>query len=141
MQFDVITLWHVIEHLPNLEESVSEINDLLKPGGILVVAVPNYRSYDARYYKSYWAAYDLPRHLWHFSRSSLPKLFSGKFNLVETHPMIYDSFYVSLLSEKYINGRSGFFRAFCVGLWSNIRAWRTREYSSLIYCLCHQLGR
>ena len=74
-QFDVITMWHVLEHVPNLKEYISQIRKLLKPNGVLVVAVPNYKSYDASYYKEFWAAYDVPRHLWHFSQTSISKLF------------------------------------------------------------------
>ena len=73
--FDVITLWHVLEHLPNLEEYIQLLKKLLKTNGILVVAVPNYKSYDADYYKEHWAAYDVPRHLWHFNKKSISKLF------------------------------------------------------------------
>ena len=133
-QFDVITLWHVLEHLPNLKDTIQQIENLLTPGGTLIIAVPNYNSFDAKHYKSFWAALDVPRHLWHFSRNSMSKLFSSKLKLVKIKPMIFDSFYVSLLSEKHKNGSSSFVKAFLVGLWSNISAWRSKEYSSLIYC-------
>lgn len=131
--FDVITLWHVLEHIPDLTEITKKLEALLKPNGVLVVAVPNYRSFDAIYYKEFWAAYDVPRHIWHFSRASMKKLFSSSLNLIETKPMIFDAFYVSLLSEKYKNGSSFSLRAFWVGLRSNIAAWKSKEYSSLIY--------
>ncbi|MDT0555584.1 class I SAM-dependent methyltransferase [Patiriisocius hiemis] len=133
-KYDVITLWHVLEHLPNLKESIYKIESLLKPNGILIIAVPNYKSFDANYYKEFWAAYDVPRHLWHFSMASMKILFSEKTQLIKTKPMIFDSFYVSLLSEKYKNKSSFSIRAFFIGLWSNMRAWQTKEYSSLIYC-------
>lgn len=133
-QFDVITLWHVLEHLPNLEESIKTIESLIKPGGILVIAVPNFRSYDALKYGRFWAAYDVPRHLWHFSRKAMTTLFSKKLVLTKINPMVFDSFYVSLLSEKYRSGKSFSISALLIGLWSNILAWRSREYSSLIYC-------
>ena len=74
--FDIITLWHVLEHLPNLEEHISIFKNLLKPNGTLIIAVPNYKSYDANHYKEFWAAYDVPRHLWHFSQNSISKLVS-----------------------------------------------------------------
>ncbi|MCT8339345.1 class I SAM-dependent methyltransferase [Flavobacteriaceae bacterium TK19130] len=131
-KFDVITLWHVLEHLPNLESQIEKLEALLKPNGILVVAVPNFRSYDAVYYKEFWAAYDVPRHLHHFSRKSLKKLFSKNFQLIKTKPMIFDSFYVSLLSEKYKTGNSFSLKAFWIGLRSNVAAWQSKEYSSLI---------
>ncbi len=134
--FDVITLWHVLEHLPNLDEQVLKISKLLSENGILIIAVPNYKSYDAKFYKKYWAAFDVPRHLWHFSKTSIQKLFSKKgIELVNTYPMIFDAFYVSLLSEKYKNGKQNLIKAFFIGLYSNFKALGTKEYSSLIYVL------
>jgi 2-polyprenyl-3-methyl-5-hydroxy-6-metoxy-1,4-benzoquinol methylase len=132
--FDVITMWHVLEHVPNLEETISTIEKLLKPGGTLIIAVPNYKSFDANHYKEHWAAYDVPRHLWHFSQTSMQKLFSKNLQLLKTKPMIFDSFYVSLLSEKNKTGKQNLIKAFFVGLKSNLSAWKTKEYSSLIYC-------
>lgn len=135
-KYDVITLWHVLEHLPNLENQIKKIITKLKPNGYLFVAVPNYKSYDAQKYKHHWAAYDTPRHLWHFSQNSISKLFNNyKLKVVNTKPMYFDSFYVSLLSEKYKTGRPNYFRAFWNGLISNIKAIRTKEYSSIIYIL------
>ncbi|MEJ6791739.1 MAG: class I SAM-dependent methyltransferase [Lacinutrix sp.] len=134
--FDVITLWHVLEHLPNLVEHVSIIKKLLKPNGTLIIAVPNYKSYDALHYKNFWAAFDVPRHLWHFSKDSISKLFETKNMIVEkTLPMFFDSFYVSLLSEKYKKSFLKLIPAFYMGLLSNIKAKRSGEYSSLIYVL------
>ena len=132
--FDVITLWHVLEHLPNLEETIKKIEKLLKLNGILIIAVPNFNSYDAAYYKKHWAAFDAPRHLWHFSRNTMNNLFSSNLTLQKTKPMIFDSFYVSLLSEKNKTGKQNLIKAFLVGLRSNIAGWITKEYSSLIYC-------
>ncbi|MFK5983261.1 MAG: class I SAM-dependent methyltransferase [Flavobacteriaceae bacterium] len=132
--FDVITMWHVLEHVPNLEETISTIEKLLNPGGTLIIAVPNYKSFDANHYKEHWAAYDVPRHLWHFSQTSMQKLFSGNLQLIKTRPMVFDSFYVSLLSEKNKTGKQNLIKAFFVGLQSNLSAWKTKEYSSLIYC-------
>ena len=134
--FDVITLWHVLEHLPNLDEQVSILKSLLKENGTLIIAVPNYKSYDANYYKSHWAAFDVPRHLWHFSQESISKLFlKENMKVVETHPMKFDSYYVSLLSEKYKSGWMNIFNAFRIGLSSNLKAKRSGEYSSLIYVI------
>ncbi|NQY31191.1 MAG: class I SAM-dependent methyltransferase [Flavobacteriaceae bacterium] len=132
--FDVITLWHVLEHLPNLEEQIHLFKKLLKPNGTLIIAVPNHKSFDAIHYKEFWAAYDVPRHLWHFSQSSIKNLF-GKFQikLIKTVPMKFDSFYVSLLSEKYKTGKQNPFKAFWIGFRSNLKAKHTSEYSSLIY--------
>ena len=133
-QFDVVTLWHVLEHLPDLENTIIAIQELLTTNGILIVAVPNYNSFDANYYKGFWAAYDTPRHLWHFSQKAMRKLFSKNTKLLKIQPMLFDSFYVSLLSEKYKTGNSFSLKALWIGLWSNISALKTKEYSSLIYC-------
>lgn len=132
--FDVITMWHVLEHLPDLETEIRNLNLLLKPDGILIIAVPNFKSYDAQYYKEYWAAYDLPRHLWHFSQKGLTGLIKNfGWNLETTKPLKFDAFYVSLLSEKNKPGSGNFLNAFLRGAISNIKASRTGEYSSLVY--------
>ncbi|NLP59071.1 bifunctional 2-polyprenyl-6-hydroxyphenol methylase/3-demethylubiquinol 3-O-methyltransferase UbiG [Lutibacter sp. B1] len=135
-KFDVITLWHVLEHVPNLDEYISKLKTLLKPNGVLVIAVPNFKSFDANHYKQFWAAFDVPRHLWHFSKKSIQLLFEKqKMDVVKILPMKFDSFYVSLLSEKYKTGNNNFFKAFCLGLLSNIKASTSKEYSSLIYII------
>lgn len=134
--FDVITMWHVLEHVPNLVDFIDKIKSLLKPNGVLVVAVPNFNSWDAKHYNSFWAAYDVPRHLWHFSRKSMERIFSEfDMKILEELPMKFDSFYVSLLSEKYKKGKQNFFSAFYQGLRSNQKAGRSGEYSSLIYLI------
>ncbi|SHF71705.1 Ubiquinone/menaquinone biosynthesis C-methylase UbiE [Salegentibacter echinorum] len=132
--FDVISMWHVLEHVPNLDIQIEELNRLLKPGGIAVIAVPNFKSFDAAYYQEFWAAYDVPRHLWHFSQAGITKLFeSYNFKKVETRPLIFDAFYVSLLSEKNRSGKSNFLKALKIGGKSNLKARHTSEYSSLTY--------
>lgn len=132
-KFDVVTLWHVLEHLPNLEKTTSQIERLVKPNGHLIIAVPNFKAYDAKFYKEFWAAYDTPRHLWHFSKSSMEKIFSNEMELIFIKPMLFDSFYVSLLSEKY-KKKEGFApRAFFIGLLSNLAGMFSKEYSSQIY--------
>lgn len=134
--FDVITLWHVLEHLPNLEDHISVFKRLLKPSGTLIIAVPNYKSYDAKYYKNYWAAFDAPRHLWHFSKTSISKLVSNEqMEVVKMLPMKFDAYYVSLLSEKYKSGFMNPIKAFWIGWYSNLKAKYSREYSSLIYVI------
>ncbi len=133
-KYDVITLWHVLEHVSDLAETLSFFTEVLLPGGRLIIAVPNYRSYDAVSYGAHWAAYDVPRHLYHFDQTTLGTLLkSYGFVLDKVRPMLFDSFYVSLLSEKYLRGKSSYLRAFMTGLRSNIKASRTGEYSSLIY--------
>ncbi|WP_100610491.1 class I SAM-dependent methyltransferase [Confluentibacter lentus] len=134
--FDVITLWHVLEHLPNLEEQLLILKKLLRPNGVLIVAVPNHKSYDAQYYKEFWAAYDVPRHLWHFNKESISKLFVDvSMKVVKTKPMYFDAFYVSLLSEKYKSCRMNFFKGFWIGLLSNLKSLKTNEASSIIYII------
>ena len=135
-KFDVITLWHVLEHIPNLTDQVTRLSNLLTEDGIVIIAVPNFKSFDALHYKNFWAAFDVPRHLWHFSKTAISKLFQKEnMQLLKTYPMVFDAFYVSLLSEKYKTGRQNFITAFFIGLRSNLKAWRTKEYSSLIYVL------
>lgn len=134
-QFDVVTLWHVLEHIPNIDETISLLTKMVKLNGTLIIAVPNFKSFDALHYGKFWAAYDVPRHLWHFSKESIEKMFCENFQLEKIEPMIFDSFYVSLLSEKYKNGNSFSLKAFWIGLKSNLKAKTTKEYSSHIYCL------
>jgi ubiquinone/menaquinone biosynthesis C-methylase UbiE len=134
--FDVVTMWHVLEHVPNLEEYISNLKRIVKPTGTVIIAVPNYKSYDAKHYKQFWAAYDVPRHLWHFSKKSIKRLFSDvDMELKKVKPMWFDSFYVSLLSEKYKNGKMSFIKGFCVGLVSNLSGIFKKEFSSHIYII------
>jgi len=134
--FDVITMWHVLEHVPDLSAQIKELKRLLKPNGHVIIAVPNFKSYDAEYYNSHWAAYDVPRHLWHFSEKAIENLFQEeKIKLQKTLPLLFDSFYVSLLSEKYRNGKMNFVKAFWLGFISNLKARRSKQYSSHIYVL------
>jgi 2-polyprenyl-3-methyl-5-hydroxy-6-metoxy-1,4-benzoquinol methylase len=145
--FDVITMWHVLEHVHRLSETILDLKSFLKDDGVMLIAVPNCESYDARFYKKFWAAYDVPRHLYHFNQSSM-KMFLEKHGLmiVKTLPMYFDSFYVSLLSEKYIAERKKnsaiaraktlalTMRAFFIGLLSNLMGLSNKKYfSSLIY--------
>jgi 2-polyprenyl-3-methyl-5-hydroxy-6-metoxy-1,4-benzoquinol methylase len=137
--FDIITMWHVLEHVPNLDEYLTELKRLIKPTGTIVIAVPNFKSFDANFYGRHWAAYDVPRHIWHFSKTAIEKLFAEKeMKLVEVLPMKFDSFYVSLLSEKYKTGKMNFVRAFFVGWQSNLNGKKTKEFSSHIYIIKNQ---
>lgn len=132
--FDVISMWHVLEHVPDLEKQIRELDRLLKPDGLLVIAVPNFKSYDAKHYKEFWAAYDVPRHLYHFSPQAMKRIFETKgFFLSCQKGLVFDAFYVSLLSEKYRTGASNIPRALKVGIESNLRARTTGDYSSLAY--------
>ena len=134
--FDVITMWHVLEHVPNLENQIKELKRLVKPNGTIIIAVPNFKSFDAKYYGKFWAAYDVPIHFWHFSKTAIKLLFEKEeIKLEKVLPMKFDSFYVSLLSEKYKNGKMNFIKAFWIGLVSNWKANRSLEFSSHIYVL------
>lgn len=135
-EFQIITLWHVLEHLPDIDKDIPALLEYLREDGTLFIAVPNFKSYDAQYYGKFWAAYDVPRHVWHFSRSAIEKIFERHgMELVEVKPLIFDAFYVALLSEKYKGNKWAFLKAMLVGLRSNFRAMKTGEYSSLLYIL------
>lgn len=134
--FDAITMWHVLEHVPDVEAQITELKRLLKPEGVIIVAVPNFQSYDAKHYGPFWAAYDVPRHLWHFSKTAIKKLFGARgMDVVSILPMKFDSFYVSLLSEKYKSGKMDFIRGFWTGMRSNLKGSKNLDYSSLIYVI------
>jgi len=135
-EYEVITMWHVLEHVHALKPYLNQCLKSLKNNGRLIIAVPNYTSFDAKYYKKYWAAYDLPRHLYHFSPKAMTLLLNDMgFEIVSMRPMWYDSFYVSLLSEKYKeSGKSGTLLAGFIGLISNLIALRdASKGSSIIY--------
>lgn len=134
--FDCITLWHVLEHIPDLNKILRSFSKILKDNGLIVVAVPEHNSYDARFYREKWAAWDVPRHLNHFDEKTLRNLFSQHgFILKEKHPLMFDSFYVSLLTEKFLKtGLTGVVRAAGIGVISNINAaFTAKPYSSQIY--------
>ena len=135
-KFDVISLWHVLEHVPELEDYIAFFKTRLEQDGVLVLALPNYSSFDAKYYRAGWAAYDVPRHLWHFSKTSVKRIFEpAGFSVVKIKPMWFDSFYVSWLSEKYKGNRLAPVMGFFIGLLSNFSGIFSKEYSSHIYIL------
>ena len=133
--FDVITLWHVMEHLEHLNEMWQTLHRLIKERGVLIVAVPNPTSYDAEKYREWWAAYDVPRHLWHFSPAAIQQ-FGTKhgFVLEEHRPMPFDAFYVSMLTEKYKGNKVSFLKGMAVGTIAWFHAlFRKERSSSMIY--------
>jgi 2-polyprenyl-3-methyl-5-hydroxy-6-metoxy-1,4-benzoquinol methylase len=136
-RFDAITLWHVLEHVHTLHEYLEQLTKLLKPGGRLFIAVPNYTCYDAQMYKEFWAAYDVPRHLYHFSPAAMSLLLQKHgLHIKAIKPMWFDSFYVSLLSEKYKSGHSNLIKGFWNGAVSNMKALSDKKKaSSLIYII------
>lgn len=141
--FDVITLWHVMEHLEHLNETWETLYRLLDTAGVLVVAVPNPSSSDARHYGCHWAAYDVPRHLWHFTPAVMQRLGAKHGFVLEEHfPLPFDAFYIAMLSEQYLNRRMAGLR----GLWQGTRAWlatqaRKERGSSLVYVFRKQKPR
>jgi len=133
--FDAITLWHVLEHVHDLSAYMQQLKNVLNEKGKLFIAVPNYTSVDASAYKEYWAAYDVPRHLYHFSPAAM-KILLEKYGLriVACKPMWYDSFYVSLLSSKYKGGKTNWITACWTGIRSNLNAlFDVKKCSSVIY--------
>ncbi|MBN2614277.1 MAG: methyltransferase domain-containing protein [Bacteroidales bacterium] len=133
--YDVITMWHVLEHVSNLNERISDIHRILKNKGNFVAAVPNFLSWDAQHYGSYWAAWDLPRHLFHFSQKNIIQLTEKHgFKYIKSIPMVWDSYYISLMSEQYKGNRLPYFNAIKNGMKSNSKGRKNGNgYSSMIY--------
>lgn len=138
--FDVITMWHVLEHVHRLHEYIEQIKFLLKPGGIALIAVPNYTSKDAEHYGPFWAAYDVPRHLYHFSPQAMRTLVEMHgMEVRETKPMRLDAYYIAMLSENYKTGKSNLMGAVWNGFNANMAGNEDKEkYSSLIYVVMAQ---
>jgi len=132
--FDVITMWHVLEHVDDLMWQVAQLQRLVKPFGRVVIAVPNYKSYDGQFYKEHWAAYDVPRHLNHFNRITLSKIFkTSGLELVKMDKLKWDAYYISYLSEQYRHHSLPLVRGLYRGFISNCKARRSGEWSSLVY--------
>jgi hypothetical protein len=127
----------VLEHVPRLNERVEDLKRLLKKNGLIIIAVPNCASLDAKLYGSLWAAYDVPRHLYHFTPKDIESLFKKHGMRVSgIKPMVFDSYYVSMLSEKYKTGSPKLFRSTWNGFRSNVKgAISGRSYSSQIYLI------
>jgi SAM-dependent methyltransferase len=133
--FDAISMWHVLEHVHQLYPYLDQVKKILKTRGLVFIAVPNYTSYDGKKYNMHWAAYDVPRHLYHFSPASMKWLLhAAGFQLTGMVPMWWDSYYISLLSEKYMGGPGSMLKGFLTGMISNMKAMGDKEKcSSLIY--------
>ena len=133
-KFDIITMWHVLEHIHDLRHTVKQLRKLIHKKGFLIIAVPNTESWDAQHYKENWAAYDVPRHLYHFNGQNLNLLLKDlKFKLLKTSPLYLDSFYISLLSEKYVSGKQNIIKSIITGCKSNIYGINNGQFSSMIY--------
>ncbi len=134
--FDVITMWHVLEHVYKLNERIEELKRILKPDGVLIVAVPMINAYDAFHYGPYWGALDVPRHLYHFSKKTLMHLLEKhELAINKSYPMKMDAYYVSLLSERYKHAGAPYLKAFSVGFRSNSKAAASGTYSSMIFAV------
>lgn len=138
--FDIITLWHVLEHITDLNETIEKLSHMLATKGSILIAVPNSASFDAQYFNEYWAAYDVPRHVHHFVPSSIETLFEKHgLKLVAKKPMKFDAFYIAMLSTRYKTGKTDYLESIRVGLRSNNDAKRTGNWSSVIYVLKKQM--
>ncbi len=132
--YDIITMWHVLEHVPNLQETIQELTSRLRKGGTLLLALPNSDSLDAEHFKQFWAAYDIPRHLSHFTPKTINQLVSqAGFTLTESKPMYFDSFYIGMLSTRHRDGQTNWIESIYQGIRSNWSGCKTGNYSSLIY--------
>ena len=132
--FDSVSMWHVLEHVADLKTEIHHLQRIVKKNGRLVIALPNYKSFDAEYYKDKWAAYDVPRHLNHFSRTSIKNIFDKTaLQLIDIKPLKWDSYYISMLSEQYLKHGNSFIKGILTGCKSNCKAKKSGEYSSLVY--------
>jgi 2-polyprenyl-3-methyl-5-hydroxy-6-metoxy-1,4-benzoquinol methylase len=133
--FEVITLWHVLEHIHLINENMETFRRLLKEKGKLIIAVPNHESFDAKHYREFWAAFDVPRHIWHFSPRQMKQLGEKHgFKLASLHTMPFDSFYVAMLSEKYKKSKLALFKGIYFGKISWLNSILNPEKcSSVIY--------
>ncbi|MEO6539922.1 MAG: class I SAM-dependent methyltransferase [Ferruginibacter sp.] len=140
--YNAITMWHVLEHVHELHAYIKQMETLLAPNGKLFIAVPNYTSKDAETYGTHWAAYDVPRHLYHLSPQSMENLLTQYgLKLTAVKPMWFDSFYVCMLSEQYKNGKGNIIKAVFNGFLSNLKAWgNTRKCSSVIYVISKEMA-
>ena len=133
-KYDIITMWHSLEHVVDLSRTLRFLHNSTKKKGKVVIAVPNHKSFDAKHYKKFWAAYDTPRHVWHFDQKSITNLFKKEgFVLERKHLMMWDAFYISVLSEKYKGSRAIYFKAVVIGGVSNFLSLFTGESSSVTY--------
>ena len=129
--FDIISMWHVLEHVPRLNERIEDLKRLIKPDGVIIIAVPNCNSLDAKIYGENWAAYDVPRHLYHFTPKDIELVFKNHgLKMFKVLPMVFDSFYVSMLSEKIKTGKTNIIRSTWNGFRSNLSALKSGKTSS-----------
>jgi 2-polyprenyl-3-methyl-5-hydroxy-6-metoxy-1,4-benzoquinol methylase len=136
-KFDIITLWHVLEHIHNINDTIKVLKTILKEKGKIVIAVPNIDSYENNVFENDWAAYDVPRHLYHFNQDTMNTLMlKHGLKIKKVYPMKLDAYYISLLSNKYKYNKNKFLESFITGYKSNSYAIKNKNnYSSLIYII------
>ena len=133
---NIITLWHVLEHTEEPKKKLEDLTAILPTNGYIVLALPNYKSLDCKYYKQYWAGYDVPRHLWHFSLTGIQELIKEtELKLTTTKPLPFDAYYVAFLSEKFQGNKFRIIKAILIASISNMAALFTKEWSSRVYIL------
>ncbi|MCU0441681.1 MAG: class I SAM-dependent methyltransferase [Bacteroidia bacterium] len=136
---DVITQWHVLEHVHLLNDRMATLKRILNPEGTMFIAVPNSNSWDAKYYQSFWDGYDVPRHLYHFNQQSFTQLIEKHgFKVVQVLPMVFDAPYISMRSEVHQHNSIPFIKGAFFGSVSTIKALFSKEYSSLLFVVKHQ---
>ena len=122
--FTCITLWHVLEHTLNPEKTIKSLKNHLESNGIILIALPNFKCFDSSYYGKYWAALDVPRHLWHYTSEGIVNMLeSSGFEFVKKHPLWFDALYISYLSEKYKENKLSLIKGLFIGLLSNIKVY------------------
>lgn len=104
-QFNIITMWHVLEHIHDVPKLMDNLNRLLTENGYLIIAVPNIDSTDAKFYKENWIALDTPRHLYHFTPKDISALFNKhNFEVKQiTNRLFFDVWYNALLSAQHLS--------------------------------------
>ena len=133
-KFNTVTMWHSLEHVFSYKDTLSLVSKTLMSKGNLIVACPNYESFDANYYKKFWAGFDVPRHYWHFSPNGLIDVMSQNgFDHIMKKPMYFDAIYVSMLSEQYKQSKLWFIKGLVVGVWSNLVSVFKNNASSYVY--------
>lgn len=136
--YDVITQWHVLEHVHRLEERMQFLKRILKENGTMFIAVPINNSFDSKHYKKFWDGYDVPRHLLHFNRKSFAELINKhKFKIVAEKPLIFDAPYISMRSEIHQGNKFSMIKGAIIGTISNISALFTNNYSSIMFIIKH----
>lgn len=139
-KLDIITLWHVLEHIHDVNETIAALRELLTQEGKIIVAVPNNKSTDQKIYKEVWAAYDVPRHLYHFNLESVNRLFQKhQMTVKKVLPMPLDGFYVSFLSEKYKKSNFGLIKGFFSGLKTYLNSLKEKQFSSSLIFIIEKL--